>query len=70
MQHLIKAPKGPEKVSESQLQTDLAPKLVNEYVSQVAVHLALIQLRQFGRDVSRNLQSMVVSTPEPEAQDP
>lgn len=64
MQHLINAPKGAEKVTESQLQTDLAPKLENEYDSQVAAHLALIQLRDFSRDVSRSLQCMIISPPE------
>ncbi|XP_026803711.3 uncharacterized protein LOC113547531 [Pangasianodon hypophthalmus] len=69
MQHVIKAVNGPEKVSESQLQEDLAPKLKNEYVSQVAAHLALIQLRQFAKDVSRSLQSMIISPVEQETQD-
>lgn len=69
MQHLIKAEKGPEKVSESQLQKDLAPKLENEYISQVATHLALIQLRQFSTDVSRSLQSMIISAAEYESQE-
>lgn len=64
MQHLIKATKGPEKVSESQLQTDLAPKLKDQYVSEVAAHLALIQLREFAKDVSRSLQSMIITPPE------
>ncbi|XP_060746980.1 uncharacterized protein LOC132859978 [Tachysurus vachellii] len=69
MQHLIKAVNGPEKVSESQLQEDLAPKLENEYMSQVATHLALIQLRQFTKDVSRSLHSMIISPAELEGQD-
>ncbi|KAK3529181.1 hypothetical protein QTP70_019425 [Hemibagrus guttatus] len=64
MQHLIKAVNGPEKISESQLREDLAPKLENEYMSQVATHLALIQLRQFTKDVNRSLQSMIISAAE------
>lgn len=69
MQHLIKAVNGPEKVSESQLREDLAPKLENEYLSQVAAHLALIQLREFAKDVSRSLQSMILSPVEDVTQD-
>ncbi|KAG7325380.1 hypothetical protein KOW79_011696 [Hemibagrus wyckioides] len=69
MQHLIKAANGPEKVTESQLREDLAPKLENEYMSQVATHLALIQLRQFSKDVSRSLQSMIISAAEYESQE-
>ncbi|XP_027032648.1 uncharacterized protein LOC113662157 [Tachysurus fulvidraco] len=69
MQHLIKAVNGPEKVTESQLREDLTPKLENEYRSQVATHLALIQLRQFTKDVSRSLHSMIISPAEPEGQE-
>lgn len=68
-QHFIKAANGPEKVTESQLREDLAPKIENEYISQVAAHLALIQLREFTRDVSRSLQSMIISPVEHEPED-
>lgn len=69
MQLLIKAAKEAEVVTESQLRTDLAPKLENEFNCQVAAHLALIQLKEFSWDVSRRLKSMIFSAPEDEAQD-
>ncbi|XP_053495845.1 uncharacterized protein LOC128616962 [Ictalurus furcatus] len=69
MQHLIKAVKGDEKVSESRLKEDLEPKLEKEYTSQVAAHLALIRLRHFAKDVSRSLQSMLISPEEQGTQD-
>ncbi|KAI5619690.1 colony stimulating factor 3 (granulocyte) a [Silurus asotus] len=69
MQHLIKASIGPEKVSESQLREDLAPKLEKGYMSQVAAHLTIIQLREFAKDVSRSLQSMIITSVEQEIQD-
>ncbi|TTY54608.1 hypothetical protein Baya_16523 [Bagarius yarrelli] len=69
MQQLIKAANGPDKVTESQLREDLAPKLKNQYLSQVATHLALIQLKQFTQDASRSLQNMIISPLESESQD-
>ncbi|KAF4084598.1 hypothetical protein AMELA_G00107980 [Ameiurus melas] len=68
MQHLIKAGKRDERVSESRLKEDLKPKLEKEYMSQVAAHLTLVRLRQFAEDVSRSLQSMIISPVEQETE--
>ncbi|KAM9462449.1 colony stimulating factor 3 (granulocyte) a [Clarias gariepinus] len=64
MQHLIKAVKTPEKVSESQLKEDLAQRVKSDYMSQVAAHLTLLQLRGFAKDVSRSLQTLIISEQE------
>ncbi|XP_066521343.1 colony stimulating factor 3 (granulocyte) a [Hoplias malabaricus] len=64
MQKLIKVANVPEEeaVSKSHLQADLKSRVTDEYLSQVAAHLTLLQLQKFGQDVSRSLRSMVTST--------
>ncbi|XP_026874437.1 colony stimulating factor 3 (granulocyte) a [Electrophorus electricus] len=45
-------------ISENRLEEDLRPGLSSEYLVKLAAHLTLLQLRQFGQDVSRSFQSM------------
>ncbi|KAI4899436.1 hypothetical protein NFI96_018733, partial [Prochilodus magdalenae] len=68
MQSLKSMTSSPETqtVQKSQLQEALAPHLSDDYTSQVAAHLALLQLRDFARDVYRSLRSMTL--PDPDSQ--
>ncbi|XP_072523920.1 colony stimulating factor 3 (granulocyte) a [Salminus brasiliensis] len=61
MQKLTGTTSAPETqaVAENQLQTNLAPRLQDEYTSQVAAHLVLLQLRDFSQDVSRSFRSII-----------
>ncbi|XP_062859129.1 colony stimulating factor 3 (granulocyte) a [Trichomycterus rosablanca] len=60
MQKLIEAANVSEQLSESQMEADLLLKLDTTYMTKVAAHLALIQLKMFGENVSRTLRSMIV----------
>uniref|UniRef100_A0AAY5EDY4 Uncharacterized protein n=1 Tax=Electrophorus electricus TaxID=8005 RepID=A0AAY5EDY4_ELEEL len=45
-------------ISENRLEEDLRPGLSSEYLVKLAAHLTLLQLRQFGQDVSRSFQTV------------
>ncbi|XP_076851116.1 colony stimulating factor 3 (granulocyte) a [Brachyhypopomus gauderio] len=60
---LTKRPAGSvwpaQAVSDGKLEAELGPRLSTDYKVQVAAHLVLVQLRQFGQEVQRSLHSLL-----------